>query len=76
MVLFSKMVPLGSVPFGTLFFSFLLETRSLWSLAGLPGRVKQYPDGLRCQDIVLLGANGNLFIGLSYTFPLPRLRAC
>jgi len=22
------------------FFSFLLETRSLWSLAGLPGRVK------------------------------------
>ena len=28
-------------------------------LAGLPGRVKPNPDGLRCQGIVLLGATGN-----------------
>ena len=28
--------------------------------AGLPGRVKRDPDGLRCRDSVLLGAAGNL----------------
>ena len=28
------------------------------------GRVKQYPDGLRCQDIVLLGATGNYILVL------------
>ena len=34
--------------------------------AGLPGRVKRDPDGLRCRDSVLLGAAGNLFAGLGH----------